>query len=164
MPFVLVLSATSAMACQSFPAAFVPFVNVSYISAPNSVGDRLVVGELVGDTNGILAIGANLPLAGAPNEMYCDAQVRLGPKSTYTNVYVPSAAERSGDFSPFAELLLDPLANKQPSPEARSRRAVWAGPMRFGSARKPLAFSVPVRVPRPGSFAPKVGRNWWAIL
>jgi hypothetical protein len=107
------------MACPNFPAVFVPFVNVAYVSAPNSAGDRLVVGELVGDINGILAIGANLPLAGARNEMYCNAQVQLGPKNTYANVYVPTAAERSGDFSPFAELLLDPLANRQPFPAGR---------------------------------------------
>jgi hypothetical protein len=107
------------MACQNFPAAFVPFVNVAYVSAPNNAGDRLVVGELVGDINGILAIGENLPLARGPNEMYCDAQVQLGPENTYANVYVPTAAERSGDFSPFAELLLDPLANRQPFPAGR---------------------------------------------
>jgi uncharacterized protein (TIGR03437 family) len=110
---VLLCSSTLAFACQNFPASFVPFASIAYVTAPNTVGDRLVVGALADPTT--QQITANIALPTALNEEYC-APVQLGPKNLYPNVYVPTVAERSGNFSAFAGLLLDPVANNQPFP------------------------------------------------
>lgn len=113
LPAVLLGSATLAFACQNFPSSFVPFASITYVTAPNTVGDRLVVGALADPTT--KAITNNIPLPTALNDIYC-APVLLGPKNSYANVYVPTVNERSGDFSPFSGLLLDPVANNQPFP------------------------------------------------
>jgi uncharacterized protein (TIGR03437 family) len=109
---VLLCSSTLAFACQNFPPTFVPFASISYVSVPNSVGDRLVVGALADPTT--QQITANIPLPVALNDMYC-GPVQLGPKNSYANVYVPTVNERSGNFNAFAGLLLDPV-NNQPFP------------------------------------------------
>ena len=109
---VLLCSSTLAFACQNFPSTFVPFATIAYVTAPNTVGDRLVVGALADPST--QQITANIPLPLALNDIYC-APVQLGPKNFYANVYVPTTAERSGTFSAFAGLLLDPV-NNQPFP------------------------------------------------
>ncbi len=109
----LLCSSTLAFACQNFPSTFVPFASVTYVTAPNTVGDRLVVGALADPTT--KAITDNIQLPVALNDIYC-APVQLGPNNTYANVYVPTTAERSGDFHAFSGLLLDPVANNQPFP------------------------------------------------
>ena len=102
--------------CLTFPANLIPLTAVSYVTAANSSGDQLVVGALTGGLNTI----SQLPLPDYTNELYCDPPVQLAspqlaPGQYYPNVYVPSAAERSGNFSAFAGLLVNP-ANNQPFP------------------------------------------------
>ncbi len=97
--------------CLNFPAGVIPFSTISYVTAANSSGDQLVVGALAGGLNTLAA----LPLPDTTNELYCDSSVQLAPGQYYTSVYVPSAAERSGNFSAFAGLLVNP-ANNQPYP------------------------------------------------
>jgi hypothetical protein len=63
----------------------------------------------------ISAIAAKVPLPGFLNQTFCDAQVQLGPQQVYPNVYVPTAAELSGNFSAFAGLLVNP-ATTEPYP------------------------------------------------
>jgi uncharacterized protein (TIGR03437 family) len=109
-PF-LVLRVVAQSTCANFPANFVPFSSVAYVTAANSAGDHLVVGALAGGVNSL----GNVPLPAATNQTFCDAQVQLAPQQFYPNVYVPTVAERSGNFSAFAGLLVDP-ANNQPYP------------------------------------------------
>ena len=75
-------------------------------------GDHLVVG--VPAPGALSLIAANIPLPAFANQTFCDAQVQLAPQQFYPNVYVPTAAELSGNFSAFAGLLTDP--NNQPYP------------------------------------------------
>jgi uncharacterized protein (TIGR03437 family) len=98
--------------CVNFPANYVPFSSISYVSAPDAAGDRLVVGPLAG---GLTAFGNATQPASSINQEYCNAQVQLAPQQSYPNVYVPTAAERAGNFSAFAGLLLNPATN-QPYP------------------------------------------------
>ena len=44
----------SAQTCAPFPAGVVPFGVLHYLSAPNAAGDRLMVGEIVGQQTMIL--------------------------------------------------------------------------------------------------------------
>jgi hypothetical protein len=73
--------------------------------------DRLLVGSMSLASFG--AISANIPLPAFPNQKFCSV-VTLGP-NTVVWAYVPTNAERSGNFSAFAGQLLDPSSN-QPFP------------------------------------------------
>jgi uncharacterized protein (TIGR03437 family) len=97
--------------CLNFPANFVPFSSIAYVTAANSVGDHLVVGTLAVGPSGINVV----PLPNAPNQLFCDSQVQLAPQQFYPNVYVPTAQERSGNFSAFNGLFVNPTTN-QPYP------------------------------------------------
>jgi hypothetical protein len=95
--------------CALFPANFVPFSNVFYTTDANNQGDRLLVGELTGDAVGYGQLLKLIALPNVPNQLFCDqAQLAAG---LYVNAYVPTAAERGGDFSDFAGMLVDPLTN-----------------------------------------------------
>jgi uncharacterized protein (TIGR03437 family) len=93
--------------CVNFPANLVPLASVSYVTAADSGGDHLVVGSLAGGLNTL----SQLPLPASTNQLFCDAQVQLAPQQYYPGVYVPTAAEQSGNFSAFAGLLVDPTTN-----------------------------------------------------
>jgi predicted phage baseplate assembly protein len=91
----------------------VPFSNVYSIAGPNAAGDLLVVGL---PNAGFKQFLASFPLPNplGSNQEICNP-VQLAP-GLYANAYIPTPAERSGDFSPFAGLvtgsLLDPATNK----------------------------------------------------
>ena len=102
--------------CVNFPANFVPFASISYVTAADSAGDHLVVGVPAPGT--LSAIAANIPLPASTNQMFCDAQVQLGPGQFYPNVYVPTAAELSGNFSAFNGLFVNAATN-QPYPNGQ---------------------------------------------
>jgi hypothetical protein len=72
--------------CVNFPAGFVPFSSISYVTAANSAGDHLVVG--VPAPGALSLINASVPLSAFTNQMFCDAQVQLAPQQFYPNVYV----------------------------------------------------------------------------
>jgi uncharacterized protein (TIGR03437 family) len=97
--------------CLNFPANLIPLSSVSYVTAPNSSGDQLVVGSLAGGINTLSQFAA----PDIPNETYCDTAVQLAQNQFFTGVYVPSAAEKAGNFSAFAGLLVNPATN-QPYP------------------------------------------------
>ncbi len=103
-------SIAAAAACATYPAGFVPFSSVAYISAADSAGDMLVVGSV--SAANLAAIQA-LPLPASTNQEFC-GQVNLGGGYNVL-AYVPTAAERSGDYSAFAGLLVNP-ANNAPFP------------------------------------------------
>jgi uncharacterized protein (TIGR03437 family) len=105
------LSSVSVFAqCSTFPANLIPFSSVTYVTASNAAGDQLVVGALAGGVNTL----GQLPIPSAANQIYCDA-VQLAPGQFFPNVYVPSTQERSGNFSAFGGVLLNPT-NGQPYP------------------------------------------------
>jgi hypothetical protein len=110
-----VVQGSRSPSCAVFPSALVPptgslfFSQIYYTTDANSFGDRLMVGALAVDPR-LLSL---IPLPGEPNQKYCD-QVQLA-HGTYATAYVPSQAERAGDFSVFEGLLVDPQS-LQPYP------------------------------------------------
>jgi acetyltransferase-like isoleucine patch superfamily enzyme len=94
-----------ALACQSFPIGVQPFTAISYISNTNAAGDRLVVGTIPLNTFNLI------PLPGSSNEKFCGL-VKLAP-GIVAEAYVPTAAERGGNFGAFSGIILDP-DNAQP--------------------------------------------------
>jgi hypothetical protein len=91
-----------------FPFATPPFSSVAYTTDANAFGDSLVVGQLANPT------AFQQQLAALPEPTRLDQQfaqpVQLTP-SVYVNAYVPTDAERGGDFSAFAGLVYDPTTN-----------------------------------------------------
>lgn len=102
------LPAMAQSACVNFPAEVIPLSSIAYVIAANSAGDRMVVGAL---TNGLNTL-AVIPPSTATNQLFCDASIQLAAQQFYPSVYVPSAAERSGNFSAFSGLLVDPASNQ----------------------------------------------------
>jgi len=100
--------AATTYACAAFPAGTVPFTTIFSI-ATDSAGDTFVVG---GPNGGIASALQNVPLPSVSNERFCNP-VML--ETNYTvPAYVPTAAERTGDYSAYAGLvLLDPQNNTQ---------------------------------------------------
>src|SRR5882724_2737915 len=92
-----------AVQCVNYPLKTIPFSSIRYITDPDPQGDRLVVGVPAGDMQ---AFFAQLPMVNSPNQTYC-APLELAP-GFYGQAYVPTMAERTGDFSPFGDLLVDP--------------------------------------------------------
>ncbi len=110
--FLLVDTIDNAVSsCLHFPAIPPPFSSIQYISQPNAAGDRLVVGRLA-DLRDLQRI----PLPNSPNAAFC-APVQLASGQLF-DAYVPTAAERAGDFFAFAAVLLDPRTG-QPFPAGR---------------------------------------------
>lgn len=110
LTLVLKSTVTPPAGCASYPSGFVPFSSVAYITSPDSAGDKLVVGS-VPVAN--LATIKTLPPPSSANQEFC-GKVNLGGGYIVT-AYLPTAAERQGDFSSFAGLLINP-ENNQPFP------------------------------------------------
>src|SRR5580700_8847007 len=106
---LILVSASAQSTCINFPAGLIPFSSISYVTAADSAGDHLVVG--VPEPGALSLINASIPLPAFTNQTFCDAQVQLAPQQLYPNVYVPTAAELSGNFSAFSGLLVNPATN-----------------------------------------------------
>jgi len=85
------------------PSSYVPFTSIYYISAPDEAGDLLVVGFM---TTGAYSGLSGVPLPDGTNQLFCNP-ITLAP-GIVANAYVPTAAERLGNFSAFNGLLFDP--------------------------------------------------------
>ena len=137
---LVLTSAYGQTTCVNFPAGFIPFTSISYVTAANSSGDHLVVGT---PAPGLLAaISANIQLPSFTNQTFCDAQVQLAPQQFYPNVYVPSTDERTGIFSAFSGSLVNPANNLPyaagviPSSQLNTVFAWRIGPAQTGSANQ----------------------------
>ena len=89
----------------SFPTTFIPFASVANESAGIN-GDLLILGYTSPET---LADVNALPLPSFVNERFTNALVQLAPSRYFSNVYIPTPAERVGDYSSFTGRLIDPL-------------------------------------------------------
>jgi hypothetical protein len=92
--------------CATFESTYPILSSLLYVSAPNSAGDRLIVGGF--SLSDYMKLGNLVPLPSTSNEQFCSL-VNIAPGIS-AQVYVPTSAERVGDFSPFAGLLLDPAS------------------------------------------------------
>jgi len=88
--------------CTALTIDAVPFSAV-YSVVENIAGDKLVVAV---PNPGLEQFLNGLPLPSAPNQEICNP-VQLAP-GLYANVYLPTATERTGDFSAFGEPFVDP--------------------------------------------------------
>ncbi len=93
---------------QGAGGGYTPFTSIYYVSPPSANGDRLVVGKM---TMATFSQRSSIPLPSFPNEMFADVAIELAPGMFFSRVYIPTAAERMGDFSSFGGMLMDPLAN-----------------------------------------------------
>jgi len=91
--------------CMPLTVDALPFASVYSVAGPNEAGDLLVVGA---PNAGLIQFLASFPLPNLPsgNQQIC-SPVQLAP-GLYANAYVPTANERTGDFSAFGKPLVDP--------------------------------------------------------
>lgn len=94
----------------SFPESFVPFTSVYYLSKPNAAGDQLLVGNPAQAPGPDELVNwetiQSLPLPTFNNEQFCSSVTLAAGYSV--SAYVPTAAEKAGDFGSFSGLLIDP--------------------------------------------------------
>jgi hypothetical protein len=100
--------------CSSaFPANFVLFTSIYYVTKANSAGDRLIVGNTLqpGAPDPLVNWETikSMPLPALFNQQFCGS-VSLAAGYAVT-AYVPTAAERNGDFNGFGVQLIDPTTN-----------------------------------------------------
>jgi hypothetical protein len=98
--------------CVILPLDPPPFESVYYTTPPDANGDSLVVGKPNSAAPPIQNLLNSIPLADGIDQQIC-GPVQLAPDVS-VNAYVPSAAERSGDFSDFAASLTDPSPGTNP--------------------------------------------------
>ncbi len=101
--------------CMSLTIDAIPFSGIYSVAGPNDAGDMLVVGA---PNAGFVQFLTNFPLQNIPggNQQICNP-VQLAP-GLYANAYIPTANERTGDFSAFGKPLVDP-ATGQPFPSGQ---------------------------------------------
>ena len=103
--------------CMPLTVDAVPFSNVYGVIGPlttttsgypDTVGDMLIVGA---PNAGFVQFLQSFPLPNTPsgNQEIC-APLQLAP-GLYADTYLPTSAERNGDFTPFSGLI-DPLTGK----------------------------------------------------
>ena len=106
-------SPVTSPSCAAWPGGFVPFSSVYYLSAPDGTGNRLLVGDArqpnASDLLASYKAIQNLPLPAAPDQLYCGS-IQLA-NGYSVQAYVPTAAERQGDFHLFPGTLIDPNSN-----------------------------------------------------
>jgi hypothetical protein len=95
------------------PSNYVPFTSIYYISAPDAAGDLLVVGSMTAASYSGLS-GVPLPNNESGNQLFCNP-ITLAP-GIVANAYVPTAAERTGNFSAFNGLFFDPTCTGEGCP------------------------------------------------
>ena len=101
-----IVSAASLQAASiAFPSGLIPFNSIANQTAKDASGNMLVLGY----TNQALSSAlVSIPLPTSLNEAFSNAYVGLAPAVFFSNVLVPTAAQRSGNFSAFSQPLIDP--------------------------------------------------------
>ena len=99
----------AARPCKAFPVGYIPFDETSSIAGPDASGDFVVVGRMNGTKWTKFQTAITLPEI--LDQLYCDTVALTSDLSVIA--YVPSASERTGDFSQFDKPLIDPKTNNQ---------------------------------------------------
>ncbi|MGH9672571.1 MAG: BACON domain-containing protein, partial [Bryobacteraceae bacterium] len=141
--------------CLHFPPIAPLFESIYYLSQPNAAGDRLLVGRLGASAAAIQQKLRDLNLVPLPNSFntaFC-SPVELAP-GQFFDAYVPTQAERMGDFSSFAAVLLDPRTG-QPFP---------GGMIPINRLGDPFAWRITVLSPAatPGLLLSQTGLTFYA--
>lgn len=108
--------------CLPYTTSTIPFTSIYYVTDPNAAGDQLVVG-VPAALPGIFLGALPAPDPSLPNQQICDP-VQLAP-GFYANAYVPTAAERGGDFGAFGAPLIDPTGNNAAFPGGVIPQTRW---------------------------------------
>ncbi len=90
-----------------FPPGLIPFNSIANETAKDLNGNMLVLGY----TNvALLPALVSIPFPSSPNELF-SGTVGLAPGIFFSNLFVPTPAQRVGDFSAFSQPLIDPTTN-----------------------------------------------------
>ncbi|HEY1946754.1 MAG TPA: hypothetical protein VGG97_07100 [Bryobacteraceae bacterium] len=105
--------------CQAdtitFPSGDIPFSSLDYISKPDPNGYLLVVGTISPDSLSQFMSYLNSLPALSGNQPYSNASIELAPGLFFSNVMVPTTAERQGLFEDFGGLIYNPYTFIMPA-------------------------------------------------
>jgi hypothetical protein len=101
------LSLDAGTACRPYSSGIPELYYVNLVSGPGTNGDRLVIGSIALST--LSELQTYLPLPSATDQQFCGL-VNIAP-GVLAHTYVPTAAERQGDFSADGIDVIDPLTN-----------------------------------------------------
>ncbi len=109
-PVLLAIVCLSASILQAasipFPSGLIPFNSIANETAKDSNGNVLVLGYT---NEALLPALINLPYPTSLNEKFATASVQLAPGQFFTDVFVPTPAQRAGIFAAFTQPLINPL-------------------------------------------------------
>lgn len=108
--------------CQPTLPTIVPFASLSTwgVVGPNTAGDYLMIGNISGPVN-----YSAIPLPSAINQRFCSTIPLFQDSNPNFFSYVPTAAERVGDFSAFAAQLSAIAGFPYPSGIFAPDAAIW---------------------------------------
>ncbi len=127
----------------AFPAGFVPFTSIEYVTAPLADGERLVLGDSFPEAHRTIF---SLPLPSSPGQVFADSSIELAPGQFFSGVYVPTTNDRYGYYPDFAGLLIDPR-NGSPFAGGIIPQAVIFGLYAFRLAPVALPTPEPAGIP-----------------
>ena len=133
--------------CMAVTVDVVAFSGIYYVAGPNDNGDLLVVG---GPNAGLVQFLTSLPVPNAPNQEICDP-IQLAP-GLYANAYLPTIAERLGDFSVFLNASSSPIPLIDPG-STTTPPATFPGGIIPANRQDPSTSSTPVFAWRIASLA-----------
>jgi hypothetical protein len=93
----------------TFPSGDIPFSSLDYISKPDPAGYSLVVGTISPDSLSDFTLYLNSLPALAGNQAYSNTSIELAPGLFFSNVMVPTTAERQGLFQDFGGPIYNPF-------------------------------------------------------
>lgn len=108
--------------CQSTLPSIVPFTSLSTwgVVGPNAAGDYLIIGNIAGPIN-----YTAVPLPSAINQQFCSTIPLLTSIAGRYFSYVPTAGERSGDFTAFASQLAEITGFPYPTGLFPAGATIW---------------------------------------
>ena len=88
-----------------FPTGLIPFNSIANETQKDPSGNVLVLGYT---NTALLPALTGIPYPNFANETFATASVQLAPGQFFSNVFVPTIAQRAGVFSAFPQPLIDP--------------------------------------------------------
>lgn len=110
---LLILSSLISLSlCQAdpivFPSGYIPFDSLYYMTHRDQNGYSLVFGQTPHLNDLMHYLQSLPPLTGS--QQYANGRIELAPGVFFTNVLVPTSAERYGDFRDFGAPIYNPMA------------------------------------------------------
>ena len=116
VPLILIGTIVSALGCRAdpivFPDCFIPFGSIFHVSAPDANGYSIVEGLVDAEhtVGPLYQYVTSLPVP-TEDQTFANQEIELAPGMFFSNVLVPTTAEREGNFESVDIPIIDPYSN-----------------------------------------------------